>query len=106
VVSTKPADSAPNVSRDSLVSIWFSEPIIGYGGANVTITEVGGGEVPFTRGYFAADNRLTLNPFGGSADLLDPGTTYEVTLTGGPSGIRSAGGVPLATQSFTFTTTG
>ncbi|WP_159081514.1 peroxidase family protein [Nocardioides sediminis] len=103
VVSHTPAAGASDVNVGADVKLQFSEPITGFGGANATLTAVGGDEVPLTKGFYA-DNRLFLNPYGGGAGNLAPGTEYRVTLTGGPDGIRSLGGVPMESLTFTFTT--
>jgi hypothetical protein len=50
--------------------------------------------------YSTANRRVQLDP---NADLA-PNTTYTVTLTGGPTAIRSSAGVPLATTRWSFTT--
>ena len=106
VVSTTPEDGEPEVGIGlSWIFVDFSEQVTGYGGSNVTLTRVSDGtEIPFTRGFEQGRNRLILNPYGNTADLLEPATEYRVTLTGGPNGIRSIAGVPLESTSFTFTT--
>jgi hypothetical protein len=44
---------------------------------------------------------VTLNP---AVALLAANTQYRLTLTGGPSAIRTVAGTPLVTTSWTFTT--
>ena len=105
VLSSTPADGAVDVPVGTFVSIFFSEAITGYGGSSVTLTRVSDGlEIPFTRGFTTATNRLLLNPFGNTPDTLEPGTQYRVTLTGGPTAIRSLSGTPITTTTITFTT--
>jgi hypothetical protein len=109
VVATTPAAGATGVNRGiQHILVTFSQAVTGYTGSNVTITRVSdNADVPFTRSFEASTNRLFMNPFGGApgaAERLEPGTQYRVTLTGGPNALRSVGGVPLATQSFVFTT--
>ncbi|WP_159083710.1 peroxidase family protein [Nocardioides terrigena] len=109
VVDTRPNDGAVGVDT-GIQHVWvnFSETMTGIGGSAVTLTRVSdGAEIDFTRGFNTTENRLYINPFGGAAgapEQLDPGTEYRVTLTGGTNALRSLGGVPLETQSFTFTT--
>ena len=105
VLSTTPVDGATNVAVGSNLQVFFSEAVTGYGGSNVRLTKVSDNtNVPLTRAFYTADNRLLVNPFGGAADTLEAGTEYRLTLTGGPSAIRSLTGTPLATTTITFTT--
>jgi Ca2+-binding RTX toxin-like protein/methionine-rich copper-binding protein CopC len=105
VLSTTPVDGATNVAVGSNLQVFFSEAVTGYGGSNVRVTKVSDNtNVPLTRAFYTADNRLLVNPFGGAADTLEAGTEYRLTLTGGPSAIRSLTGTPLATTTITFTT--
>ena len=104
VVSSTPVDGATNVAVGANLQVFFSEAVTGYDG-NMTLTRVSDGStVSFTRAYYTADNRLLVNPFGGTASTLAPNTQYRLTLTGGPSAIRSLTGTPLATTTITFTT--
>ncbi|MGZ5404174.1 MAG: Ig-like domain-containing protein, partial [Nocardioides sp.] len=101
VVSTDPVDGATGVSVGKTVFVVFSERVVGFQGSSVTLTRVSDGvAVPFGRGFNTTLNRLSVNPTAN----LDPGTEYQVTLTGGPSAIRSVDGRPLESTSFTFTT--
>jgi hypothetical protein len=102
---TNPTDGQTDVPVGANIAVEFSERVIGYEGANVTLTRVSNGEnVPLNRGYNVTTNRLTLYPYGATGQKLVPGAEYRVTLSGGPTAIRSVSGVPLETQSFTFTT--
>jgi methionine-rich copper-binding protein CopC len=103
VVSQTPEVGATDVAIGSDVKLTFSEQITGWAGSNATLTEVGGAEVPITKGFFSG-NRLFLNPYGADPEMLKPGTEYQVTLIGGPGGIRSLAGVPIQDYTFTFTT--
>jgi methionine-rich copper-binding protein CopC len=105
VLDHTPTDGATDVAVDANVQIFFSEEVVGYGGANVSLKKADGTDVPFTRGLNTS-NRLLLNPFGNDATNLEEGTVYEVVLTGGPTGIQSVSGVPIETRSFQFTTAG
>ncbi len=106
VTSTNPLDGATDVPVGDNVQVFFSEAVVNYGGANVTLTKLSdGSDVPFTRGLNTS-NRLLLNPYGNDATNLEEGTVYEVVLTGGPTGIQSVSGVPIETMSFQFTTVG
>jgi len=104
VVSSTPVDGATNVAVGSNLQVFFSEAVTGYDG-NMTLTRVSDGStVSFTRAFYPADNRLLVNPFGGTAGALAANTEYRLTLTGGPSAIRNLTGTPLATTTITFTT--
>ena len=105
VLSTTPVDGATNVVVGSNLQVFFSQAVTGYGGSNVRITKVSDNtNVPLTRAFYTANNRLLINPFGGGAGALQAGTQYRLTLTGGPSAIRNLAGIPLATTTITFTT--
>jgi hypothetical protein len=83
VVSTSPSDGDTGVGVGTNVAVHFSDQITGFGGASATLTRVSdGSEIPVTKAFSAVNNnRLLLNPYGGTADLLEPGTQYRVTLT-------------------------
>jgi len=105
VLSTTPVDGATNVAVGSNLQVFFSEAITGHGTSTVRITKVSDDtNVPLTMAFYTSNNRLLVNPFGGAADTLEAGTEYRLTLTGGPSAIRSLTGTPLATTTVTFTT--
>jgi hypothetical protein len=107
VVSTAPADGDTGVGIRTGVRIYFSEEITGASATAVTLTRLSDGvQIPITRSYFAPEHRLFLNPFGNTDEALEPGTEYRVSLAGGSDAIRSLGGIPLETMSFTFTTAG
>jgi Ca2+-binding RTX toxin-like protein/methionine-rich copper-binding protein CopC len=104
VLSQNPMDGANDVPLNQVVTVFFSEALTRYGGANVTMVDEDGNDVPFTRGFNATTNRLMVNPFGGDPDTLEPGTTYTVTLKGGSSGIRSLSGTPIVEKTISFRT--
>ena len=105
VLSTTPVDGATNVAVGANLQVFFSEAITGHGTSTVRITKVSDDtNVPLTMAFYTSNNRLLVNPFGGAADTLEAGTEYRLTLTGGPSAIRSLTGTPLATTTVTFTT--
>jgi hypothetical protein len=72
----------------------------GFNTSTMVLRNSAGSQIAATVTYSALNLRARLNP---SANLA-PGTTYTVTLTGGPTAIRSSAGVPLTTTSWSFTT--
>ena len=106
VVSSDPADAATGVRPGTFLRVDFSETVTGTAGSNVVLTRVAdGAEIPYTRYFDTAANRLTVNPYGGAADVLAAGD-YTLTLRGGPWGIRSLTGVPIEETTLSFTVEG
>ncbi len=99
VTAQVPAAGATGVAVGSDVTATFSEPVIGVTGTTFQVRNPAGTLVgapaPTQNG-----NTWTLNP---NANLA-ANTVYTVTLTGGPTAIRTASGTPLASTSWTFTT--
>jgi Ca2+-binding RTX toxin-like protein len=110
VVSTNPANGATGVNVTTSLEVFFSEEITGWRGSNVMLHRLDddgnviGGEIPFTRGFTAGDNRLLMNPYGRTTEHLAPDARYRITLTGGPTAIRGLSGLPLTTTEVIFRT--
>jgi hypothetical protein len=81
----------------ALLTIAFSEPVVGVSGTTVNRRTATGTVVPASVGYNAATRVVTLNP---SSTLL-ASQRYQVSLT---EDIRDAAGNRLTATSWTFTT--
>ncbi|WP_246262616.1 Ig-like domain-containing protein, partial [Arthrobacter mobilis] len=75
--------------------------VTGVSGATFILKNPAGTTIPAAVSYNATTRVATLNP---SADLA-ANTTYTATLTGGTAAIRDTLGPPLASTSWSFTTT-
>jgi hypothetical protein len=98
VLSTIPANGAPNVPIDQVLSATFSEPMASstLSAATFTLSVTGGAAVAGTVAY--ANGTATFTP---SATLINS-TNYTATIT---TGATSLGGTPLAANYvWTFTT--
>jgi Ca2+-binding RTX toxin-like protein len=101
VTATNPAGGANGVARLPTITATFSEAVQGVSTATVTLVRVGTGEARvITVTMNGANTQATIIPDAN----LRRGTTYRVTLTGGPTAIRDNEGAPLATTSWVFTT--
>ena len=110
IVSRVPDVNAVQVAVGANVDTFFSEPMAGNGfqqgtsSTTVRLTnQATGAVVPANVNYngnLVTERRLRINP----TNDLAPATTYTVTLTGGPTAIRSQAGVPFVTTSWSFTT--
>ena len=94
------AANATGVSAAADVTATFSEAVTGVSGTTFTLRNTAGTAVAGTVTYNVLTRVATLNP---TANLVAD-TRYTATLTGGAAAIRDAGGNPLATTSWTFTT--
>lgn len=105
VLYSTPANGETGVVVGSNINVYFSETVTGYDGSTV-ITKVSDSSViAYTRAFYSVNNRLLINPYGGAATMLEPGTEYALTLTGGPTAIRSlTTGLPMTTTIISFTT--
>ena len=102
VVGSDPADGATDFAPGGFMTVDFSEPVTGTLGGNVVLMRLADSvSVPYTRHFDSATSRLTLNPYGNSAEMLQAGD-YELVLKGGASGIRNAAGVPIADTTISF----
>jgi Bacterial Ig-like domain/Chitobiase/beta-hexosaminidase C-terminal domain len=105
-VSTRtPAANAFSVPVANNITATFSEPVTGLPttagtSALFTLKNAAGTAIAATVVYNATTRVATLDP---TANLAAD-TKYTATLTGGASGIKDAGGNPLATTTWTFTT--
>ncbi|WP_461024248.1 Ig-like domain-containing protein, partial [Thalassiella azotivora] len=85
--------------------VGFSETMTGFDTTSIQLVRASdGARVPFTYAFYPTINRLTINPYSDGPGVLASGTQYRVTLTGGPTAIRTTTDVPLETTSWTFTT--
>jgi methionine-rich copper-binding protein CopC len=102
VTAQSPAANATGVAVGSSVTATFSEPVQGVTTTTFTLRPTTGAtaNVAATVSYDAGTRVATLKP----SAALAANTQYTATLTGGASAIRDAGGTPLATVSWTFTT--
>ncbi len=102
ITNRVPAAGATGVAVNTNVDAFFDQAMVagGFTTATVRLTNPAGAQIAATVNYNATLRRVRLNP----AANLAQNTTYTVTLTGGPTAIRSALGVPLTTTSWTFTT--
>ena len=102
IVSRAPAVNATSVAHAAHVVAVFDQNMVvnSFTTGTMVLRNPTGTQIPATVSYSTVNRRATLNP---SADLA-PNTTYTVTLTGGPTAIRSSAGVPLATTRWSFTT--
>lgn len=98
LTSRVPGPSATNVSRDTNVTVTFSEPVTGVWSGTFYVRDTStNGVVSATVTYDAATRRAVLNP---SAPLT-AGRRYQVELSGS---IRDLGGNPLPWKPWQFTT--
>ena len=98
-----PAAGATGVGTGTNVTSTFSEAVQGV--SNTTFVVRAGADVTTGPTLPATvtpggTNRYVLNP----TSNLAAGTTYTVSVVGGPGEIRDVAGVPLVTTSWTFTT--
>ena len=100
VTARSAAANATGVSAAADVTATFSEAVTGVSGTTFTLRNAAGTAVAGTVTYNVLTRVATLNP---TANLVAD-TRYTATLTGGAAAIRDAGGNPLATTSWTFTT--
>jgi glucose/arabinose dehydrogenase len=105
VSARSPVAGATGVSTTADVTATFSVPIIArttLGAATFNLVPRGG-TIPIaaTVTYDPTSRTARLHP----SSALAPGTTYNVTLKGGPGGIADLSGTPLAADvAWTFTT--
>jgi Big-like domain-containing protein/glycosyl hydrolase family 26 len=101
VTAITPADGATGVPVGGPVQVTFSEAINPVTVTPATLTLTGGGSsVGASVSYDAPSRTATLSP----TSPLQTGTTYTVTVKGGPSGVADTAGNRLAadrTSSFT-----
>jgi hypothetical protein len=100
VASTTPSDGTTDVPVDAIVEATFTEPVdpATVDGTNVKV-RAGAAEVAGT--VCCVDDTLTFTP---SANWV-PATTYTVTVSGGPSGVRDLAGNSLdADHTWRFST--
>ncbi|MFL6135626.1 MAG: Ig-like domain-containing protein, partial [Nocardioidaceae bacterium] len=104
LTSTTPVSGATGVARGANILADFSESIVpaGVTATSVVLTNtLTGAVIPSARQLNNAGVRVTINP----NNQLARNTQFTVTLVGGPTAIRAAaGGVPLGTTSWKFTT--
>ncbi|HTC81954.1 MAG TPA: Ig-like domain-containing protein, partial [Acidimicrobiia bacterium] len=103
VSGLSPSDGATGIARDATASATFSEAVdpATVSASTVTLTGPGGVAVPAAVTYAAGSLTATLTP---SARLAF-GTTYTVTVKGGPAGVADVLGNPMAAdRSWRFTT--
>jgi len=103
VTARTPAANATNVLTTGNVTATFSVNVAGVTGTTFQLTRVSNNTAVAAGVTYNAVTRVaTLNPTA----ALAPGVQYRATLTGGAAAIRTApNGLPLATTSWTFTTT-
>ena len=102
IVSRVPALNATSVPLATNVDAVFDQNMVvnSFTTGTMVLRNPAGTQIAATVSYSPVNRRAQLNP---SVDLA-PNTTYTVTLTGGPTAIRSSAGVPLATTRWSFTT--
>lgn len=100
VTVSSPSSGATAVSRTTVITATFSEPVLGVSGTTVTLKNPAGKKITAAVGYNATTGVVTLTP----ASRLASRTKYTVTLTGGVSAIRDLVGNPLKTVKWSFTT--
>jgi Ca2+-binding RTX toxin-like protein len=102
VTATSPVANATGVDRAADITATFSDAITGWSTATVQLRRVSNNNlIAATVSIDGTGRIITLNP---TVALLAANTQYRLTLTGGPSAIRSLAGTPLVTTSWTFTT--
>ncbi|WP_420120628.1 Ig-like domain-containing protein [Nakamurella sp.] len=99
ITKKSPINGAKAVPVDTDVTMRFSEPVR-FDGRPVTVTDASGTTLNFSSGYIAATRTLTLD----TAGLLQPDTTYTVTVPGGSDGVTDVAGNPIVATSWSFTT--
>jgi len=103
VTARTPADGAIGFAVAGNILATFSEAVSGVSNTTFTIKPTAGGaNLASVVTRVGTSNQYQLNP---NANLA-PNTGYTVTLTGGPTAIRSTAGIPITTTSWTFTTGG
>ncbi len=102
VTVRSPATGATGVAVGANVTATFDQAMVasGINTGTVTLRNPANALIASAVSYNATTQTVTLNP---NANLA-AGTTYTVTLTGGPAAIRSTAGVALPTTSWSFTT--
>ncbi|MEO5831765.1 MAG: Ig-like domain-containing protein, partial [Nakamurella sp.] len=99
VTARTPAANATGVNSAADLTATFSVPVTGVSGTTFTLRQ-GTTAVPAVVSQVGTTPQWTLNP----AANLAASTVYTVTLTGGPSAVRSTDGVALSAVTWTFTT--
>jgi methionine-rich copper-binding protein CopC len=98
VTARTPAVNALNVSRTANVTATFSEAVTGWSTTTVTLKNAATGAVQTAVVSYNATTRVvTLNP----SATLAANTKFTATLT---TGIKDAGGNPIPTTTWSFTT--
>ncbi|WP_341925220.1 peroxidase family protein [Nocardioides psychrotolerans] len=102
ITSRTPGVNETGVAVNSNVDAIFDVPMAaaGFTTGTVVLRNPAGAIIAATVNYNGAARRMRLNP---NANLA-AGTVYTITLTGGPSAIRSLTGIPFTTTSWSFTT--
>jgi methionine-rich copper-binding protein CopC len=95
-----PAANATGVSQTGNITATFNEAVSGVSGTTLTLKNPAGTTVAATVSYNATTRVATLNP----TPTLAADTRYTVTITGGGTAVRDAGGNPLTTTTWTFIT--
>jgi hypothetical protein len=99
VTSRTAASGATGVSRTANITATFSENVAGLSGTTFTLKN-GTTSITAVVTYNATTRVATLNP----SATLAASTRYTAALTGGAAAIRDAGGNPLTSTTWTFTT--
>jgi phosphoribosylformimino-5-aminoimidazole carboxamide ribonucleotide (ProFAR) isomerase len=105
VIARVPAINATGVAVDNNITATFSEAVNGVTTTTFAVRPTSAptsAPIAGTVTRNGTTNQWILNP---TANLAG-GTSYTVTLTGGPAAIRDLAGAPLATTSWSFTTAG
>ena len=101
ITARTPAANALSVARTANVTTTFSEAVSGVSGTTMTLKNATTGAlITSVVSYNATTRVATLNP----SVTLAASTKYTATVTGGTTAIRDAGGNPVATSSWSFTT--